>query len=95
MTIQVAPQGMEGVVAADSSITSIDGQRGELRYRGYSIEDLAASCSFEEVVGLLWDGELPRERSNGRVRARTSVAARRSPRLARRARCGPGHGSSA
>jgi citrate synthase len=59
MTIQVAPQGMEGVVAADSSITSIDGQRGELRYRGYSIEDLAASCSFEEVVGLLWDGELP------------------------------------
>lgn len=59
MTAVVAPQGMEGVVAADSAITSIDGQRGELRYRGYSIQDLAANCDFEEVVGLLWDGELP------------------------------------
>jgi citrate synthase len=59
MTAVVAPQGMEGVVAADSAITSIDGQRGDLRYRGYSIQDLAATRGFEEVVGLLWDGELP------------------------------------
>ena len=59
MTATVAPQGMEGVVAADSSISSIDGPRGELRYRGYSIQDLADSCSFEDVMVLLWDGELP------------------------------------
>lgn len=59
MSTLIATQGMEGVVAADSSITSIDGQRGELRYRGYSIEQLAASCTFEAVIGLLWDGELP------------------------------------
>jgi citrate synthase len=50
---------MEGVVAADSSITFIDGLRGELRFRGYSIQELAGSRSFEEVVALLWDGELP------------------------------------
>lgn len=59
MSTLIAPQGMEGVVAADSSITSIDGERGELRYRGYSIEELAASCTFEDIVCLLWDGELP------------------------------------
>jgi citrate synthase len=54
-----APQGMEGVVAADSSITWIDGERGDLCYRGYPIGELADRCSFEDVVGLLWDGELP------------------------------------
>src|SRR5947209_6748981 len=59
MSTLVAPQGMEGIVAADSSITSIDGERGELRYRGYSIDELAQSRTFEDVVGLLWDGELP------------------------------------
>src|SRR5438270_4765980 len=59
MSTLIAPQGMEGVVASDSSITSIDGERGELRYRGYSIEELAESCTFEDVVSLLWDGELP------------------------------------
>jgi citrate synthase len=59
MTATVALQGMEGVVASDSAITFIDGVRGELRYRGYSIQDLAGSYSFEEIVTLLWDGELP------------------------------------
>lgn len=54
-----APQGMEDLIAADSSITSIDGKRGELRYRGYAIQELADRCSFEDVVALLWDGELP------------------------------------
>lgn len=53
------PQGMEGVIAADSSITWIDGVHGELRYRGYPIQELAERCTFEDIVGLLWDGELP------------------------------------
>lgn len=52
-------EGMEGVVAGQSAITSIDGQRGELRYRGYSIGELAEHCTFEEVAYLLWYGELP------------------------------------
>src|SRR5690349_7885609 len=51
--------GLEGVVAAKSAITYVDGAAGELRYRGYSVADLSRSRSFEEVVGLLWDGELP------------------------------------
>lgn len=53
--------GMEDVVAAESAITWIDGRRGELRYRGYAIGELAEGKSFEEVAFLLWHGELPPE----------------------------------
>ena len=42
-----------------SQITYIDGEKGILRYRGYSIEDLAENCSFVEVIYLLLNGELP------------------------------------
>ncbi|MEQ8764666.1 MAG: citrate/2-methylcitrate synthase [Planctomycetota bacterium] len=52
-------KGLEGVTAADSAICSINGEAGELRYRGYDIHELAEASSFEEVVFLLFDGELP------------------------------------
>ena len=42
-----------------SKITFIDGDKGELLYRGYPIEQLAQSCNFLEVAYLLWNGELP------------------------------------
>ena len=42
-----------------SSITFIDGEEGILRYRGYSIEELAQKASFTEVMYLLIWGELP------------------------------------
>ncbi|HJR54201.1 MAG TPA: citrate synthase [Gemmatimonadota bacterium] len=51
--------GLEGVVVAESEISYVDGQEGRLVYRGYSIEDLAESSSFEETAKLLLDGELP------------------------------------
>ena len=51
--------GLAGVIAAESSISSIDGQNGILRYRGIRIEELAESSSFEEVVYLLLFGALP------------------------------------
>jgi citrate synthase len=44
---------------ATSKITYVDGEKGELRYRGYRIEDLVANCSFLEVAFLLIYGELP------------------------------------
>jgi citrate synthase len=52
-------KGLEGVIAAESGISQIDGQNGKLYYVGYSIEDLVANCSFEEVTYLLLYGELP------------------------------------
>jgi citrate synthase len=54
-------KGLEGVLVAESSLSHIDGDKGELIYRGYNIDDLARNASFEEVVYLLWHGELPNE----------------------------------
>ena len=51
--------GLEGVVAAETTISLIDGQAGRLLYRGYEIGDLAAHGSYDRVVGLLLDGEWP------------------------------------
>jgi len=50
-------KGLEGVVACSTSISTIDGTT--LLYRGYTIEDLAENATFEEVVHLLWEGNLP------------------------------------
>lgn len=52
-------KGLEGVIAAESKICNIDGINGKLYYRGYSIEDLAAHCTFEEVTFLLLYDNLP------------------------------------
>ncbi len=47
--------------SCESAITFIDGEKGILRYRGYTIEDLAANSSFAEVAYLLLEGDLPTE----------------------------------
>jgi len=52
-------KGLEGVIAAISSISFIDGEKGILVYRGHSIETLAKHSNFEEVAYLLIYGELP------------------------------------
>ncbi|MFO8098925.1 MAG: citrate synthase [Salinibacter sp.] len=57
----IKARGLEGVVALESSLSFIDGQTGELIYRGYDIHDLARGASFEEVVYLLANGSLPTE----------------------------------
>ncbi len=54
-------KGLEGVLVAESELSSIDGDEGRLIYRGYTIEDLAESASYEEVLYLLWYGRLPGE----------------------------------
>ena len=53
-------EGLEDVVAADSAICYIDGDRGVLSYRGIDIHELAEKATFEEVCYLLWEGRLPR-----------------------------------
>ena len=50
-------RGLEGVVACSTAISTIAGST--LLYRGYTIEDLAAHATFEEVAHLLWFGHLP------------------------------------
>jgi citrate synthase len=51
--------GLRGVAAATSSISDVNGEKGELIYQGYNIHDLAEHASFEEVVFLLWNKRLP------------------------------------
>ncbi|HEU5248847.1 MAG TPA: citrate synthase [Thermoanaerobaculia bacterium] len=60
--------GLEDVVAADSSICYIDGDRGILSYRGIDIHELAEKSTFEEVCFLLWEGRLPRREELEEVR---------------------------
>ena len=52
-------RGLKDMCFDRSPTTLIDGRAGELRYRGYSIHDLAAHSSFEETAYLLLHGELP------------------------------------
>ncbi|SFC94697.1 citrate synthase [Massilia yuzhufengensis] len=51
--------GFMSTAACNSSITYIDGDKGELLYRGYPIEQLAENCDFLETCFLLLNGELP------------------------------------
>jgi len=53
--------GFTMTASCESGITFIDGEQGVLLYRGYPIEQLAASSNFLEVAYLLWYGELPNE----------------------------------
>jgi citrate synthase len=52
-------RGLEKVVAAETKISFVDGEKGEIYYRGYNLHELAGRTSFEEAVHLLWYGELP------------------------------------
>ncbi|NMM44023.1 citrate synthase [Rhodospirillaceae bacterium KN72] len=52
--------GFTSTASCDSAITYIDGDKGVLLHRGYSIEDLAENCDFLEVCHLLLRGELPK-----------------------------------
>ena len=46
-------QGLEGVVAAETAISMVDGERGELIIRGYPVEELAPNATFEQTVEIL------------------------------------------
>ncbi len=51
--------GLEGIVAAATATSLVDGKNGRLVYRGYDIDELAAHSTYEEVAHLLWYGRLP------------------------------------
>jgi len=54
-----SPAGLRGVAAATSSISDVDGEKGELIYQGHNIHDLAQHSTFEEVIFLIWNKRLP------------------------------------
>jgi citrate synthase len=63
-------KGLEGVVAAETRLSEVNGDEGILIYGGYRIEDLAQHSTFEEVCHLLWYGELPNRAQLARLKQR-------------------------
>ncbi len=59
MTVCEYKPGLDGIPAAQSSISHVDGQKGKLEYRGIRIEELASKSTFLETAYLLIWGELP------------------------------------
>jgi citrate synthase len=67
--------GLEGVVAASTRLSHVDGERGELIIAGFPLAELAANATFEETTWLLWHGELPD--ANQLAHFRAELAAQR------------------
>src|SRR5947208_14124924 len=55
-------RGLEGIVANTTRLSDVIGDKGQLIYAGYDINDLAGKVSYKEVVYLLWKGRLPNRR---------------------------------
>jgi citrate synthase len=51
--------GLEGIVAASTRLSHVDGERGELIIAGFPLAELASNATFEETTWLLWNGRLP------------------------------------
>lgn len=68
------PRGLNGVVAAETTISDVDGEAGVYHYRGFSAVELARTRSFEDVWQLLVAGELPDATTRATFAARVSAA---------------------
>lgn len=55
-------EGLEGVIAASTRLSMVDGAAGRLILAGYSMEQIAPQAKFEEIAYLMWRGELPNRR---------------------------------
>ena len=67
--------GLEGVVAAETAVSEVDGEGGRLIYRGgYLIEDIVPVATYEETAYLLWHGELPNEKELDVLRQQMAAA---------------------
>ena len=72
-------QGLEGVVAATTRLSSVDGEAGVLLLAGFPVEEIAPRASFEEMTWLLWNGRLPTAEELGAFRRRLAGLRRLPP----------------
>ncbi len=72
MSEPIYSPGLEGVIAGETAISTVE---GGLQFRGYSIEDLARNATFEEVAYLLLYGELPTAEQLDQFQRRLGAAA--------------------
>src|SRR5262245_43714930 len=66
--------GLEGVVVAETELSDVDGERGELILRGFLVEDLVGRATVEDVCALLWTGRLPTSMEQDEWRSRLGMA---------------------
>jgi len=78
MTTPTYSPGLEGIVAGETAICTVE---GGLSYRGYGVGDLAEHCSFDEVAHLLLHGELPTVTQLAGFQSRVAAARRLPPPL--------------
>ncbi|MGJ4926515.1 citrate synthase/methylcitrate synthase [Bradyrhizobium sp. HKCCYLS2038] len=80
MTIQLSksPIGLDGVPAAETVLSHVDGQQGELIITGHRVADLAAASGFEGVTARLWSAATKRSVSEANVRASLGRARQRA-----------------
>ncbi len=57
----MATKGLENIVVGTTDLSMVEGEKGELVFRGYPIQDLASAATFEQVAYLLWYGSKPTE----------------------------------
>ncbi len=76
-------KGLVGVYADVSAVSKVMPETNSLTYRGYAVQDLAETCSFEEVAYLLWEGELPTAKQLEAFKAETAAERQLSPALHR------------
>lgn len=65
--------GLEGIVAATTALSKVEGTAGRLIYRGYNIHDLARTTTFEEIAHLLWFGHLPTQKELSDLKTRLAA----------------------
>jgi citrate synthase len=58
-SMPVISKGLEGIVANATRLSDVQGEKGQLIYAGYDINELAGKVTFEETIHLLWHGHLP------------------------------------
>ncbi|CAN5819844.1 citrate synthase [soil metagenome] len=86
--------GLEGVVVAQTKLSAINGEAGELIYGGYEIDDLARNTTFEEVTHLLWNGRLPNDAELKQLSDELAAEAAVKPRMLDLLRSFPSGGDS-
>jgi citrate synthase len=73
------PRGLDGVVAAQTRLSHVDGLAGQLIIGGYELKELAGRVSFEEAAFLLWRGTLPGRDELGMLSREMAVARKLPP----------------
>lgn len=86
-----APKGLEGIVATNSKICYIDGDRGVLAYGGIDIHELAEHSTFEETCYLLWFGKLPNKAELKDLQSRLAQERKLDPAIIQLMKNAPSH----